>query len=33
MTNRDRTQVFPTEAVYSRIQLITLCISMRNEMI
>jgi hypothetical protein len=31
ITNRDRTQVFPTYEVFCRIQLFTICISMRNE--
>jgi hypothetical protein len=31
ITNRDRTQVFPTYEVFSRMQLFTICISMRNE--
>jgi hypothetical protein len=33
ITNRDRAQVFPTYEVFSRMQLFTICISMRNEMI
>jgi hypothetical protein len=33
MIFRDGTQIFPTYEVFSRIQLFTMCISMRNEMI